>query len=91
MKVIFAVVLFPLLFAGAVAYAQSPCEECLKVSQEELKRCLDNAISQEDKKSCAEKRQAHAKVCESGECKIERAQGEKQGEVSAEGKQNSGK
>ena len=32
--------------------AQSPCLECLKATQEELKKCLSNAISQEDKISC---------------------------------------
>ncbi len=79
----------PFLFAGAPGYAQSPCEECLKASQEELKRCLDNAISQEDKISCGDKQDAQAKICENNECQTERAQGGKQGEVPPEKKQSS--
>ena len=56
----------------AQADAQSLCLQCLKAAQEELKKCLEGAISQEDKKSCAEKQEARAKTCENGECKIER-------------------
>jgi hypothetical protein len=67
-----AFALFLLLFLGAPVYAQSRCVECLKAAQEQLKQCLDNAISQEDKNSCAERQQAKAKVCENGECEIER-------------------
>ncbi len=69
-RLVFA--LFPLLFLGSPVYAQSPCSECLKAAEEELKKCLDNAISADDKISCDESRQAHAKVCVNGECKIER-------------------
>ena len=54
--------------------AQSLCLQCLKAAQEELKKCLEGAISQEDKKSCAEKQEARAKTCENGECKIARDQ-----------------
>jgi hypothetical protein len=67
-----AFALFLLLFLGGPAYAQSPCVGCLKATQEQLKQCLDNAISQEDKNSCGERHQAKAKVCENGECEIER-------------------
>ena len=67
-----AFALFLLLFPGGPAYAQSPCVECLKAAQEQLKQCLANAISQEDKNSCGERQQAKAKVCENGECEIER-------------------
>lgn len=64
--------LFPLLFLGTSLYAQSPCEKCLKLAEEELQKCLNNAISADDKISCEEDRRAGMKVCLNGECKIER-------------------
>lgn len=67
-----AFALFTLLFLGSPVYAQSLCEDCLKAAQDQLKQCLESAISAEDKKSCAEKQEAKAKTCETGECKIER-------------------
>jgi hypothetical protein len=73
-KLVFA--LFPLILLGTPIYAQidqSLCSQCLKTSQKESKKCLDEAISQEDKTSCAEKQDAQMKACEDGECKIERA------------------
>lgn len=76
-----AVVLFLLLALGTPLYAQSPCLDCLKAAREELRRCLDGAISQEDKKSCADKKEIQAKTCEDGECKVERAQSEPKGEA----------
>jgi len=69
-RLVFA--LFPLLFLGSPVYAQSPCSECLKAAQEELNKCLDNAISADDKISCDESQQAQTKACVNGECKIER-------------------
>jgi hypothetical protein len=39
------------------------------------------AISQEDKKSCAERQEAKAKVCEKGECEIERAKNTNKNDV----------
>ena len=72
MNVKIAFALFLLLFLGFPVYAQSMCVDCLKAAQEELKKCLENAISQEDKKSCAEKQQARVKACENGECEVER-------------------
>jgi hypothetical protein len=76
-----AVSLFSLLLFAAPLYAQSPCQDCLAAAREELKKCLENAISQEDKKSCADKKEARAKLCEDGECKIERAQSEPKGQA----------
>jgi hypothetical protein len=73
-----AAVLSLLLFATPL-YAQSPCLDCLAAARAELKKCLENAISQDDKKSCAEKKEAQAKTCEDGECKVERAQSEPKG------------
>ena len=54
---------------------QSLCTQCIQAAQEEGKKCLDSAISQEDKKSCLEKQETRLKTCENGECKIERTQG----------------
>ena len=73
MHVTLAFALFSILLVGAPVFAQSPCVDCLKAAQEQLKQCLGNAISQEDKKSCAERQEAKVKVCEKGECEIERA------------------
>jgi hypothetical protein len=72
MNVLLAFALFPILLFGAPVFAQSLCVDCLKAAQEQLKQCLGNAISQEDKKSCAERQQAKAKACENGECESER-------------------
>ncbi len=55
--------------------AQSLCTQCINAAREEVKRCLDSAISQEDKKSCLEKQETRTKTCSNGECKIERAPG----------------
>ena len=63
------------IFLGTPIYAQidqSLCVQCLATVKQELKKCLDEAISQEDKKSCQEKQETQAKSCEN-ECKIERA------------------
>ncbi len=73
MNITLGFALFTILLLGTSAFAQNPCIDCLKTSQEQLKLCLGNAISQEDKKSCAERQQAKSKVCENGECEIERA------------------
>ena len=77
MKFALAFALFPftLLLPGTPIYAQidqSLCVQCLATAKEELKKCLDEAISQEDKKSCQQKQDTHAKTCEN-ECKIEKA------------------
>lgn len=74
-RLVFA--LFPFLFLGSPVYAQSPCSECLKAAEEELNKCLDNAISTNDKSSCDESQQAHTKACSNGECKIERDESDK--------------
>jgi hypothetical protein len=77
MKFTFAFAVFPLIMLGTPIYAQtidqSLCVQCLITAKEESKKCLDGAISQEDKKSCLEKQETRAKTCDNGECKIERA------------------
>jgi len=65
-----------ILLIGTPVHAQidqSLCELCLATAREELRKCLIEAISQEDKKSCQRKQETRAKTCEDGECKIERA------------------
>ena len=72
-KLVFA--LLSLLLLGTPVHAQidqSLCVQCLKAAQDELKKCLDEAISHEDKTSCAERQAVRTKTCEDGECKIER-------------------
>lgn len=69
-----AFALFPIMLFGAPVFAQSPCVDCLKEARVQLKQCLGNAISQEDKKSCAERQQDKSKTCESSACEMERAQ-----------------
>ena len=64
----------------------SLCVQCLEAAQEESKKCLAAAISQEDKKSCLEKKDTRVKSCDTGECKIERAQSGIKGDVSPERK-----
>ena len=77
-KLAFAFGLFTLIMLGTLIYVyaqiidQSLCVQCLTTSKTELNKCLEAAISQEDKKSCQEKQETHAKICEN-ECKIERA------------------
>lgn len=64
------------ILLGIPVYAQieqSLCVQCLAAAKEELKKCLNEAISKEDKKSCQEKQTARTTTCENGECKIERA------------------
>ena len=66
--------------------AQNLCTQCIKAAQEEVKKCLDSAISQEDKKSCLEKQETRTKTCSNGECKIGRAQSGSKGDVPSEKK-----
>lgn len=66
--------------------AQSLCTQCIQAAQEEMKKCLDSAISTEDKKSCMEKQETRTKTCSNSECKIERAQAGSKGEVPSEKK-----
>ncbi|TKS64576.1 MAG: hypothetical protein EWM73_00303 [Nitrospira sp.] len=85
MNVTLAFALLSFLFLGSPVYAQidpqSLCLDCLEAAQSQLKQCLDSAISQEDKKSCAERQEAQAKVCEKGECEIERAKNTNRNDV----------
>ena len=81
-----SVMLMTIVLLGTPLYAQSLCSQCIKAAQDELKKCLDEAISQEDKKSCLEKQEKRMKTCEDGECKIERTHGGARGDVPSEKK-----
>jgi hypothetical protein len=72
--------------AGSPVFAQNRCLECLKAADEELKACLDNAISVEDKNSCEDKQEEHVKTCEKTECRVERENREKTIEAPAQGR-----
>jgi len=81
MNVLLTFALFSILLLGAPGYAQNPCVDCLKAVQEQLKQCLGEAMSHEDKNSCAERQQAKAKVCENAACVIERANNQNNNDV----------
>lgn len=55
-----------------VLYAadESPCDKCRNDSQKELMKCLEGAISEEDKKTCAEKNDQRVQACSKLECKL---------------------
>ena len=68
MKVKFVFALFPLILLATPIYAQIDqklCSQCLKTAKEELKKCLDEAISQEDKTS-SEKQDARTQSAKTG-------------------------
>ena len=46
MKVRLAIALSPLLLLGASVYAESLCVKCLDAAKQELKKCIEEAISQ---------------------------------------------
>jgi len=48
----------------------SPCDKCRKDSQKELMKCLEGAISEEDKKTCAEKNDQRMQACSKLECQL---------------------
>ena len=60
------------IVASSPVSAQSPCAECIKAAQEELRECLGNAISVDDKNACEETREAGMRACEDKECTAER-------------------
>lgn len=76
-KLIIGFPIFATLLSTSV-FAESPCAECIKTAQEALKDCLANAISIDDKNTCAENREEGMKVCEDRECTAEREAKESQ-------------
>jgi hypothetical protein len=75
----------PFLFAGPI-YAESGCLECLKAADEELRACIQSAISVEDKNSCEDKQGEQAKRCENNECKVERENREASDDAPSQGR-----
>ncbi len=73
---LFLQLILQLTLLGTSLYAEgvpSLCSQCLASAKEEFDKCRDAAISREDKNSCEGKKDARAKACQGGECKIERA------------------
>ena len=67
--VVFAVFLSVFLVAPLYAGEVGSCEKCRTAVQQELAKCIESAISQEDEKSCMEKKEPRLKACEGGVCK----------------------
>jgi hypothetical protein len=67
--VVFTVFSLTILVAPVYAGTESPCEKCRNAAQQELAKCIEGAISQEDKKSCTEKKELRLNACERGVCK----------------------
>ncbi len=67
--VVFVVFSWMFLVAPLYAGEVDPCEKCRNAVQQELAKCIESAISQEDKKSCMEKKEPRLKACEKGVCK----------------------
>jgi len=67
--VVFTVLLLMALVAPLYAGTESPCEKCRDAARQELAKCIEGAISQEDKKSCTEKSELRLQSCERSVCK----------------------
>lgn len=89
MNVALVFVVFSLLLLQGSADAQSLCWPCRNAAQEELKKCLEAAISQEDKQWCQKKQGARVEACEHGECQLENAQQAAQREALSQMKSSS--
>ena len=64
------------LWLTAPVYAQSPCSDCFYAAEEEARKCLDNAISADDKHGCLETRQTRHKACSNNQCQKVRDEAE---------------
>ncbi len=68
--------MFSVAFVSSFAHAQNDhilCTQCVMKAKAELNRCLEAAISREDKESCTEKNESQTQSCSDGVCKIEKA------------------
>ncbi len=61
----------PLVLTASVS-AQSPCSDCFYAAEEEVRKCLDNAISAGDRNSCLENRRVRLKACSDNQCQAVR-------------------
>ncbi|SLM48923.1 exported protein of unknown function [Nitrospira japonica] len=62
-----------LLVSVSTGHAESLCRQCFDAAKQELKKCMEAAISAEDKATCHQKHDAKSTTCEEGECKLEQA------------------
>jgi hypothetical protein len=69
---VFTVFSLTLLVTPLYAGTESPCAKCRNAAQQELAKCIEGAISQEDKKSCLEKSERRVNACDWGVCKSSR-------------------
>ncbi|HAP42033.1 MAG TPA: hypothetical protein DCQ94_20085 [Nitrospira sp.] len=69
-RLLFALPLLLLLTAPVTA--QSPCSDCFYAAEEEVRKCLQNAISADDKNSCLENRRVRLKACSENQCQTVR-------------------
>ena len=67
--VVFAVFISMFLVAPLYAGEAGSREKCRTAVQQELAKCIESAISQEDKNPVWEKREPRLKACEKGVCK----------------------
>jgi hypothetical protein len=68
--------MFSVTFVSTFVHAQNDhilCTQCVMKAKAELNRCLEAAISREDKESCTEKNETQTQSCSDGVCKIEQA------------------
>lgn len=61
-----------LLLLSTPVYAQSPCSDCFYAAEEEVRKCLDNAISAGDRNSCLDNRRVRLKACSDNQCQTVR-------------------
>ena len=69
-RVMFAVFSVMLLVAPLYAADDNPCDKCKSDANKEMVKCIESAISQEDKKTCTEKGEERVKACTQLECKL---------------------
>ena len=68
--VVFAMLSLMFLAAPLYAAEESPCDKCRNEANKELMKCIEGAISQEDKKFCTDRAEEKVKSCKQSECKI---------------------
>ncbi len=61
-----------LLLLSTPVSAQSPCSDCFYAAEEEVRKCLDNAISAGDRNSCLDNRRVRLKACSDNQCQTVR-------------------
>ena len=86
MRTLLIVLSWVLVVWDSPVSGQSLCERCLTTAQQELKKCLEAAISHQDKQSCLQKQEVRSNGCENGECKIDKTPEVTKGETLPEKK-----